>query len=217
MSGMIVRGDLLIGLLKILRDDINATAGKTAKQMGDMNRKAAGVGYTVLAWSRDGRTWHRDHEPFLANNPVPGTWDHAHAWGDEQLIVNDQTYIYYGGYTRGHKVERFKERHIGFASIPRDRYVSRDANLNWGRLLTKPVQINGSNLTVNANIIGKLMVRITDAAGNPLSGFDWQKLSGDNLAHEVSWATGLSDLTDTTIRLEFKLQFAQLFGFDIVE
>ena len=56
MSGVIARGDLLIGLVKMLRDDLNATAGKTAKEMGDMDRKGAGIGYTVLAWSRDGRT-----------------------------------------------------------------------------------------------------------------------------------------------------------------
>jgi hypothetical protein len=57
--------------------------------MGDLDRKAAGLGYTVLAWSRDGETWERDYEPFIPNNSLPGSWDHAMAWGDEQIQVGD--------------------------------------------------------------------------------------------------------------------------------
>jgi hypothetical protein len=215
MSGMITRGDLLIGLVKILRDDLNATPGKTAKEMGDMNRKAAGVGYTVLAWSRDGRTWQRDYEPFIPNNPLPGTWDHAHAWGDDQLVVGDKTYIYYGGYARGHKVERFIERHIGFASMPRDRYVSMDANLNWGSLVSKPLKIDAASMTVNANIVGEMQVRLLDEAGDPLADFGWLTLSGDNVAHPLNWLGDLKSLAKTALRIEFKMQFAQLFGFDL--
>jgi hypothetical protein len=214
MSGMIVRGDLLIGLVKILRDDLNATPGKTAKEMGDMDRKAAGIGYTVLAWSRDGRTWQRDHEPFIPINPVPGTWDHAHAWGDEQIIIGYQLYIYYGGYARGHKVARFNERHIGLATMPVDRYVSRDANLNWGSLITKPLNLNGSALTVNANIVGEIQIRLLDRDGNELKGFGWQTLTGDHIAHEVKWPANLNSI-DKPVRIEFKMQFAQLFGFNL--
>ena len=43
------------------------------------------------------------------------------------IMVGDEIYIYYGGYSGGHKVDRFNERHIGFAKILKDRYVSRDA------------------------------------------------------------------------------------------
>ena len=43
MSGVIARGDLLVGLVKVLRDDLNATPGKTAAEMGDLERKAAGL------------------------------------------------------------------------------------------------------------------------------------------------------------------------------
>lgn len=34
-------------------------------------------------------------------------------WADCQLVVGDEMFIYYGGYARGHKVERFTERQIG--------------------------------------------------------------------------------------------------------
>jgi len=173
MSGVIPRGDLLIGLVKVLRDDLNATPGKTAKEMGDMKRKAAGLGYTVLAWTRDGRTWQRDHEPFLDRNHVPGSWDHAMAWGDEQIIVGDETFVYYAGYKRGHKVARFRERQIGLARMPRDRYVAREADLNMGTLITRPVILNANSMTVNARIVGKMRVRLLDKEGKPLPDFDW--------------------------------------------
>lgn len=215
MSGVIVRGDLLIGLVKILRDDINATPGKTGKEMGDLKRKAAGLGYTVLAWSRDGRTWHRDHEPFLDRNHVPGSWDHAHAWGDEQIIVDDDTYVYYGGYARGHKVNRFEERQIGLAIMPRDRYVSREASINMGTLRTKPVVLKGNAMTVNANVLGEMRVRLLDADGSAMPDFNWIEIEGDNIAHKVAWKGDLNSLGDQPVQIEFQLKNAQLFGFDL--
>jgi len=215
MSGVITRGDLMIGLVKVLRDDLNATPGKTAKQMGDMNRKAAGIGYTVLAWTRDGVNWQRDHEPFININPVPGTFDHAMAWGDEQIVVDDEVYIYYAGYERGHKVKRFTERHFGFASMPKDRYVSRDAELNEGTLITKPVTFSAKAMTVNANIQGEIKIRILDANRNPIDGFESISLKGDSVKHNVKWEKDLSSLSGKIVCLEFKVNDAQLFGFDL--
>ncbi len=215
MSGVIRRGDLLIGLVKILRDDLNATPGKSGKEMGDLKRKAAGLGYTVLAWSRDGVTWDRDHEPFIPRNPLPGSWDHAMVWGDEQIIVGDETYLYYGGYARGHKVDRFNERQIGFARMPRDRYVSREASINMGILRTKPVVLKGGAISVNANVVGEMRVRILDNDGSLIPGFDWVEIEGDNVANKVNWQGDLESLKDQSVQIEFQLKNAQIFGFDL--
>jgi hypothetical protein len=178
-----------------------------------MDRKAAGIGYTVLAWSRDGRTWERDYEPFIPNDPTPGTFDHAVAWGDEQIVVGDETYVYYGGYERGHKVNRFNERHIGFAQMPRDRYVSRDADLNIGTLITKPVIIDANSLTVNANAKGECRVRLLNLGCKPIEGFDWVEFKGDLVEHRVNWNKNLNSLVGIPVRIEFQLKNAQLFGF----
>jgi hypothetical protein len=215
MSGVIARGDLLIGMVKVLRDDLNATPGKTAAEMGDPGRKAAGLGYTVLAWSRDGRTWQRDHEPFLANDPDPARWDHAMAWGDEQIVVGDETFVYYGGYRRGHKAARYDERQLGLARMPRDRYVAREADLNRGRLLTKPFFPRGETLTVNARVVGELRVRLCDAQARPLEGFGWSGIQGDSVQAAVRWSRALSALGEAPVRLEFELRDAQLFGFGL--
>ena len=217
MSGIIARGDLLIGLIKVLRDDLNATPGKSSKEMGDFDRKAAGIGYTVLAWSRDGRTWQRDHEVFIPNNPDPDAWDHANAWGATQVPVDDELFIYYAGYKRGHKVARFEERQIGLARIPRDRYVAREADVNVGTLITKTVILEAQEMTVNARIIGKMRVQIVGENGAPIKGFGWIELGGDKVAHSVNWPEKLKNLKKKTVRIEFELQDAQLFGFDLNE
>jgi hypothetical protein len=215
MSGVLARGDLLIGLVKILRDDLNATPGKTGKEMGDLKRKAAGLGYTVLAWSRDGRTWDRDHEPFLDRNHVPETWDHAFAWGDEQIIVGDETYVYYGGYAHGHKVNRFEERQIGLAKMPVDRYVSREASINLGTLRTKPIALKGNVITVNANVVGEMRIRLVDPSGSPVTGFEWVDIRGDDIAHRIDWKGDLASLRDKPVQIEFQFKNAQLFGFTL--
>jgi hypothetical protein len=215
MSGVVARGDLLIGLMKILRDDLNATYGKDANEMGEKERKAAGIGYTVLAWSHDGRTWQRDYIPFIPNNPVPGSFDHAMAWGDEQIIIGEETFIYYGGYERGHKVNKPEERHIEFARMPRDRYVSRDTGLNLGTLITKPLLMDAASITVNANVQGECRVRLLDANHEPLKGFDWVELKGDSIEHKVEWGKPLDALSGKAVCLEFQLKNAQLFGFDV--
>jgi len=215
MSGIKARGDLLIGLVKVLRDDLNATPGKTAKEMGDMERKAAGIGYTVLAWSRDGRTWQRDHDVFIPQNPLPGSWDHANAWGGAQLIVGNETYLYYAGYARGHKVDRYNERQIGLARMSRDRYVAREADINMGRLLTKPLILNGSSITVNADVVGEMRVRLVDVEGQPINGFDWVNISGNGVDHPVEWRGDLKSLEKKTVQIEFQLKDAQLYSFEL--
>jgi len=208
MSGYLVRGDLLIGLAKILRDDLPADPGG----------KVAGIGYTVLTWSRDGRTWQRERAPFLDRNPAPGTWDHAMTWIDCQLLAGDELLLYYGGYARGHKVERFAERQIGLARMPRDRYVGRRAGAGQGTLRTRAVVIDAAALTVNAKIEGELRVRILDPAGQPIPGFDFADcppIRGDAVAHPVRWSEPLPMLRGRPVQLEFTLAKAQLYGFDL--
>src|SRR6202035_606611 len=131
----------LIGLLKVLRDDLGCDAGGPAE----------GIGYTALAWTRDGENWHRDRDPFFDRNHEQGTWDHAMAWMDCQLLVGDEVYLYYGGYARGHKVERFTERQIGVVRMKRDRYVSRDAGDREGTLQTRKLKIVANAMTLNVD------------------------------------------------------------------
>jgi hypothetical protein len=218
ISALLARGDLLVALVKVLRDDLDGEPGKDARAMGDMNRKAAGIGYTVLAWSRDGESWQRDTEPFFDRNREPETWDRAHAWIDCQVPVGDEVFLYYGGYARGHKVERFKERQVGLARMKRDRYVSRTAGYARGRLLTIATPLAAETMTINAGIDGMLRVRVVDAAGKAFAGFDWDDctmLVGDAVAIPVAWAKPLSALKGKTVAFEFTLRESELYSFDL--
>ncbi len=208
LGGVHGRGSLLIGFVRVLRDDLPCDAGGPPD----------GIGYTTLAWSRDGRTWTRDHETFIDRDLKAGTWDHAMAWGSSAIQIGDELFIYYGGYARGHKVEPAKERQIGLARMPVDRYVSRDAGPNGGTLRTQSFALNGRRLIVNADVRGEMRVRLIRANGKPVRGYDWEDcklLEGDSISHNVSWGRKRSALPDGACQIEFSMKNAQLFGFGL--
>ena len=189
MAGVIERGGLLIGLVKVLRDDLNAEPGLTAADLGD-SRPHAGIGYTVLAWSSDGEHWRRDTEPFLDRNPLPGTWDRAHAWADEQVVHGDEVFIYYGGYKLGHKGERFTTRQIGLARMKRDRYTGYAAGTSAGTLRTPSRTWQARSITVNADIRGELRAALCEPSGKFIAGFGFDACApvrGDATAHALTW------------------------------
>ncbi len=209
MNGYIARGDLWIGLVKVLRDDLRAEGTPEG---------AYGIGYTTLAWSRDGRHWVRDPEPFFEPDPDAGAWDHAHAWLDYQVPVDDEVYIYYGGYKSGHKMNRFEERQIGLVRMLRDRYVARVAGDAEGTLRTPPVELEAGRVTVNAKVRGDLRIAVLGAEGNSLPGFaaqDCDPIRGDSVAHSVSWNGDAEIPREGPVQLEFRLLDAELYSLEL--
>lgn len=200
-----VRGDLYLAFLRVLRDDLPADAG------GPVH----GIGWTELATSRDGENWTRHREPFLDRDPEAGTWDHAMAWVGDCVTVDDRDYVYYGGYSAGHKVGN---RQIGVAVLRKNGFVSRDAGVRPGLLRTPMLRVDAAAITVNAEVGGELLVRVADRSGKPVSGFDWSDCApthGDKLAHPVRWNGKLASLRQEPVRLEFRLREAKLYGFDL--
>ena len=206
MGGMHVRGGLHIGLVRVLRDDLPCDPGGPKD----------GIGYAVLATSRDGVTWHRFREPFLDRNMEPGSWDHAMTWMSQAVPVGDEVWFYYGGYARGHKIEAKTERQIGLARMKRDRYVALTPGQERGTLLTRPFLFPDGKLTLNADAAhGEVRVRLLDEDGKPLSGFGEAKaLTTDALAAEVQWSKSPETLQGKPVRLEFAVRTAALFGFE---
>jgi len=204
--GAVARGSLLIGMLRVLRDDLPC----------DRDGPRNGIGYTVLARSRDGENWQRDREPFLDRNHTPGTWDHAMAWADSQVLIANHLLVYYGGYAGGHKVERFMERQIGLARLLKDRYVAWEARGIRGALRTRLLLANASGLTVNADVRGELRVRVLNERGQPVRGFDWKDcraIKGDSVSHLGSRVRPLSALRGRCVRLEFRIWNGRLYAF----
>ena len=210
MDGFLARGNLLIGMVKVLRDDLKADNPPDPPD-------AYGVGYTTLAWTRDGETWVRDTEHFFDPQPEKGTWDHAHAWIDEQVLVGDEVFLYYGGYARGHKVNRFEERQIGLVKVGRDRYAGWEAEK--GHIRTPLLLLQGDALTLNVDAAGgRVKVQVLDKDDKPIPGFtfdDCESIGVDSLKAAVRWEESLSGLKGKTIRLEFNLKNARLYAMNI--
>lgn len=201
----ILRGDLYLGFLRVLRDDLPADKGGAVQ----------GIGWTELATSRDGRKWTRQPGKFLDRDPRTGEWDHAMAWFGDCVTVGDKDYIYYGGYSTGHKGGG---RQLGLAILRRNGFVSRDADAGGGTLRTPRLALTGRTLTINASIRGEIRLRLLDAAGRPLPGYDWadaEPLQGDSLAHRVRWRDRSALPADVAVSLEFSLRDAALYGFDL--
>jgi hypothetical protein len=207
VGGLLTRGELLIGMVRVLRDDLPAEPG------GDV----AGLGYTCLCWTRDGEKWEWERTSFLDRNPRPGSWDRAMTWADCQLPVGDEVYVYYGGYRRGHKVERFTERQLGLARMKRDRYACWTAEAAGGTIRTPLLRLPGGSLAVNAKVDGELRGRLVDPAGKPLAGCDWsdcRPVRGDHLAAKLEWRRPPRDLRMRPVALQVRLERARLYALE---
>lgn len=228
-SAPIARGPLLISFVRVLHDDYSPQPG-----MVDDKGVPTGTGYTALATSRDGERWERHDGIFLDRNPQPDTWDRAMTWVGSAVPVGEELYLYYGGYKRGHKVEPNKERQLGLVKMPMDRFVARESSGdNPGTLVTAPLQVRagkGSQFVLNADASkGRIRVQVRDVKGDVIPGFsfaDNAPVTGDGPVLPVQWTInvnnemkpGLIDLYrlhDQTIRLEFEITNARLFGFDL--
>jgi len=165
----------------------------------------------------------RDRSQFFEPDGNPQSWDHAHAWIDEQVVVGDDVYLYYGGYKQGHKMNRFEERQIGLVKMPLDRYAARRAEGDEpGILKTVPIQLSNPagtlRLNVNANG-GQARVQALDGkTGETLPGLrfaDCQPIARDGLREEVRWnGDSLAKANGQIIQLEFELIKTDLFSFE---
>lgn len=204
-----VRGNLYIGFLHVLRDDLPATQGGPVE----------GIGWTELVTSRDGRNWTRYQEKFLDRDLSEGRFDHAMAWCGDSIIVGDKEYIYYAALLSGHKTDRVHGRKSGLAVLRKNGFVSRDAGRTGGLLRTRLVVFNTKAITINADVKGQLKVRLLNKNGKPLPGFDLddcKTICGDSVSHFVSFKGNLQQINNQPVYIEFLLTDAQLYGFSIL-
>jgi hypothetical protein len=229
-AGFLTRGDLIIGFLRELRDDLTCegapqeaidanVTGSAGVGAAGTGGKGAGMGHTLLTWTRDGVTWHRDSgaNRYFEPDPTPGTWDHAMSWIGSAVEVGDEVYLYYAGYRWGHKYHHSVDRQIGLVRVPRDRYVAREAS-GEGRIVTPLLLFDAESLWLNVDAsAGEVRVQITDDNGQALEGFrfeDCEPIEADSLAAPVTWSKELSTLSGQAVRLEFDLRASRLFAFE---
>jgi len=105
-----------------------------------------------------------------------------------------------------------------------DGFVSVQAPLRGGELITKPLVFSGKQLTLNfaTSAAGSIQVEIQNDEGQPIPGFalsDCHLVFGDDLARTVVWqhGTDVSKVASQIVRLRFVLRDADLFAFRFVE
>lgn len=101
-----------------------------------------------------------------------------------------------------------------------DGFVSVNAPLSGGELVTRPLRFTGAKLLMNyaTGAAGSVRVEIQDADGTPLPGYSLahaEELFGDSLEQPVLWKHGadVSRLADQCVRLRFVLADADLYSF----
>lgn len=178
----------------------------------------------LLMASRDGVLFRRWNEAFLRPGPErPGTWHYGHqyiAWhvvqtrgslpGAPPELSLYATERYWHG--PGTVLRRYTLRLDGFVSV--------NAPLSGGELVTRPLVFQGDQLHLNfaTSAAGSIRVEIQDAQGRPLPGFglaECYELFGDTVDRVVRWKSGSSvrKLAGKVVRLRFVLRDADLYSF----
>lgn len=174
--------------------------------------------------SRDGVTFHRWDEAFIRPGPATkDTWvygDNFVFWGmiptkshlegapDEISLYATEGY-WEGTFT---SFRRYTLRIDGFVSV--------QAPLSGGEVVTKPLTFDGSHLEINFSTSagGSVRVELQGAESKPIPGFaltDCHLQYGDQLDRVVSWKSGtdVRRLAGQPVRLRFELKDADLYSF----
>ena len=105
-----------------------------------------------------------------------------------------------------------------------DGFVSVQAPLRGGELLTKPLVFQGNRLVLNfsTSAAGTIHVELQDPDGQPIPGFtlaDCHAVLGDDLERVVAWQGGsdVSALAGEPVRLRFMLRDADLYSMQFID
>ncbi|MSU69490.1 MAG: hypothetical protein EXS39_01680 [Opitutaceae bacterium] len=179
----------------------------------------------LIMASRDRVTFKRWNEAFLRPGIERlGTWNYGQQYTAWQLVETKSAlegaphelslYATEGYWTggKGDTLRRYTLRLDGF--------VSAQAPMSGGELITKPLRFQGGNLTLNfaTSAAGSVRVELQDESGKPLPGFaleDCPPLFGDTIERTVTWTKGadVSALANQPVRLRLVLQDADVFAF----
>jgi hypothetical protein len=187
-------------------------------------RYGSALSETLLMAGRDGVTFKRWNEAFIRPGPErEGTWNYGHLFGGWHLVEtksalagapNELSFYATESYWTGHSsiLRRYTLRLDGFVSV--------EAPLSGGEVITRPVSFRGRHLELNfaTSAAGSVRVEIQDLDGKPLPGFaldDCPQVFGDAIGRPVTWTKGsdVRAIAGRPVRLRFELKDADLFAF----
>lgn len=175
--------------------------------------------------SRDGRRFRLWDEAFIRPGP-----QHKRRWvyGDNfqalgiletrsalQGAPNELSIYVNESFWRKCRLRRYTLRLDGFVSV--------QASLSGGEVVTKPFRMSGSKLILNVatSAAGCVQVEVQSASGQPLAGLaldDCREIFGGDVQRAVQWKDGdLRPLSGQAIRLRFVLKDADLYSFQFVK
>jgi len=172
-----------------------------------------------LTSSRDLQNWNRlgDRKPFIGPSPVgPDVYDQTQILPPSAPVVRgNELWFYYIGMKYREIPENADAKHgaVCLAVLRRDGFISLDAGVNEGILLTKPFHAPGTKLFVNVDAAGGVLkVEALDQDRNVLAVSE--EITGDQLNSPVIWTRGeFPELKGQTVSFRFKLQNAKLYSF----
>ncbi len=185
-----------------------------------------------LTSSRDLRNWERsaNRAPFLELSKVGD----GSAYDTGQVVVtngpvvrNNELWFYYLACRhRSQSIEDTLNRKYldtaatCMARLRMDGFVSLKGGVEWGSVLTKPIEVTGERLHINVDSWrGKVTAEVLDASSSePIAGYtndDAVPAVLDNIDHAMSWKdkTDLSGLRGCKVRLRFSLWNGELYSY----
>jgi hypothetical protein len=171
-----------------------------------------------LAMSRDTIHFTRvaDRGTFLALGPI-GSWDRFNLSlaNNDPIVAGDELRFYYSGRLYRHAPydgpDKGEEKGgIGFATVKRDRFVALEASFDGGEILTKPLEMKGAALHLNAKSdFGEITIQLLDTNDKPLA--TSEPIRRDSLDIPVEWTAPVAKLPGP-VKLRIHLKNARIFA-----
>jgi hypothetical protein len=184
-----------------------------------------------LASSRDLRKWERvtGREPFLEHSPVGdgSAYDTAQIVTTNGPVVrNNELWFYYVGLkyrclSREDILARsyLDSSAVCMARLRMDGFVSLKGGIEWGSVLTRPLEVTGERLHINTDSWrGRVLTEVIDAdTGRAVAGFEREHCVAatiNSIDEAVAWRSQatLRSLRGKTVRLRFHLWQAELYS-----
>ncbi|MFA6547161.1 MAG: hypothetical protein WCS99_22280 [Limisphaerales bacterium] len=209
---------------------------KGAVWKGRACNTADGAFDVQFAASRDGISWNRWREPYVAAGVHEGLDLRIVSMGPGMVRRGRLLYQYFVGctFTHGRPVvwDKDLDNRAGWLRRERggiycatqrvDGFVSMDAANTHGTLITRPLVFKGNRLHLNIHTAGSgsAKVALLQADGTPHPGFasaDCEIISADEIDYEVRWKGGvdISALAGKPVRVQLEMRNAKLYALQL--
>ena len=187
-------------------------------------RYGTAISEGLLMASRDGVKFKRWNEAFLPPGVQrAGTWNYGHQYIAWHLVETKSALIGAPNELSLYATESYwtgNSSELRRYTLRLDGFVSANAPMSGGELITKPLTFTGKELRLNfsSSAAGDVRVEIQDASGKPQPGFgieDCPPIFGDEIERKVTWKNGsdVSSLAGKPVRLRFALKDADVYAF----